>query len=486
MSVVVMGTSFKTATIESREQVSIPAAELDACLEQLGTTEGIDGVVILSTCNRTEVYVDAKTERIGADTLTAFFRDRAGDAYDAACFYLHRELDAVNHVLRVVCSLDSQLLGEAQILGQTKRAFEASTAAGYCDEVLTKLFKSALHLGKEVRSETAIGSDSVSLSTTAVRVAKEVFPDLAHRRIVIVGTGEMARLAATYLAEENVKDLVVTTRTPANGMAFAADFGATYVPFEQRYKAIATASVVFAMTSAPEPVLACSELSFARALAYGDDAGQHRLVIVDEAVPRDVEPGCGDLPGVILHNLETLGAIIDAGLAQRLTAVADVERRIATVSHEFFVWMQQRMVAPTIKEIYEKSDAIVESELNRAIKSLSNLHGKPLSDEESEILAAFGNAIAKKLLHGPTMRLRREASSASSYSYTGAARYLFGLDTFPAGSANHRHCCPDRFCEKMQPCPNGHPPLTPEELATLAKLPEFAFLGSITPKEEQR
>lgn len=474
MSLVVMGSSFKTATIEARENYAVPRAELGGFLDTLTGSEGVDEAVVLSTCNRVEAYVNAKTDRMGIDALTAAFADHAGGAFDQDDFFLHRGMDTVDHAFKVVCSLDSQLLGEAQILGQMKNAYEAAVEHGSIGEYLTKLFKDALHLGKQVRSETSIGGDTVSLSTTAFKVLRNTFGDLEQRCVLVIGTGEMARLAANYLKDGAVGTFLVTSRTFANALAFASEFGAQPVPLEERYAAIAKADAVFTMTSSPDPVIEPEPLAQAMA---DRPRGKDDLLIIDEAVPRDVAAGCEDVQGVKVYNLETLNGIIDEGMAERMAAVGDVERMIGTATQEFFSWMQQRLVAPTIKEIYEKADDAVSFEMARAVKSFANLLGRELSAEEQKVLEAYGNSISKKILHGPTMRLRRESGSADSYYYTGAARYLFGLDAFPVGTVGHRHCCSERHCEQGVACPQGHPPLTAAEIEILKNMPKNALTG---------
>lgn len=469
MSIVVMGVSHKTAPIEVREKVAITADERPAALSELLGFDDVREAVIVSTCNRVEAYVDATTDRAGIEALTEFFKrlvGRGGDdgakaAFDEHDFFSERGMDAVEHAFRVVCSLDSQLLGEAQILGQMREAFEAASAQGACGEVLTKLFKSALHLGKRARSETAIGQDSVSLSTTAFKVARKAFPDLADRRVLMLGSGEMARLAAIYLQEAGVHDLVVCSRTRAHADALAREFGGSSVEFADRYDAMAGCDVVFSMTGAPGQVVDAAPLEAARRAA---GAGTRRLVAIDEAVPRDIDPACGELPGVELFNLEALSAIVDQGMEQRLAAVGAVERLVEQACDEFFAWMQGRLVTPTIRDIHVKGDAIAEHEADRAAKELGKLLGRPATDEEVAVLQAMGSSIAKKILHGPTVRLRKEAGTPDSYYYTGAARYLFGLDSFPASPSAQQASAGDgggklrpfgHVCVGVENCPAG-------------------------------
>lgn len=449
MSLVIMGASYKTAPIELRERIAVAASELDGVLHALVEDESVRESVVLSTCNRVELVVDAKTDHLGAAACAAVLEQRAGELFDPQAFYLHRGPEAVRHLLRVVSSLDSQVLGEAQILGQAKRAFADAVEAGTCGEVLSELFKAAIRLGKRVRTETGIGSDSVSLSTTAFKAACSQVDDIASCGVVLLGAGEMARCTAAYLRDAHVRDLTVATRTFAHAQEFAAEFGMRALPFEQRYAALAQADVVFSMTGAQEAVVEASALAAAR-----EDAGTtgRTLVVVDESVPRDVEFSCRQLPGVVLFDQEMLADIVDEGLHARLRAVADVGRMVEQAEEEFLAWMQERLVVPTIKEIYEKGDIVVADELARARKELEKLRGGSLRADEVEVLAAYGNAVMKKLVHGPVMRLRKEAGNPDSYYYTGAARYLFGLDVFPPGT---RRPCKERGCSMGRPCPIG-------------------------------
>lgn len=444
-----MGTSFKTAPIDVRQQVAVPDDGLPTALGEMLAAEGVKEAVILSTCNRVEVYLDAKTDRLGSDALKGFFATRQGDAYDMEWYYLYRGMDVVQHAFRVVCSLDSQVLGEAQILGQMRAAFGMASAAGACGEVLGELFRRALGLGKRVRTETAIGADSVSLSSVAHQLACAAVDDLATCRVLIVGAGEMARLAGAYLKADGVGDLLVANRTQERARELAEEVGARVVPFEHLHEEAAMSDVVFTMTGAPFALLRRKPLEQARAAAGRDKAA---LVLVDEAVPRDIEPACAELPGVVLHDLESLSARVDGGLARRMGAVAQVERMAAEAEADYLAWMQERLVTPTIKAIRQKGELVVEGELERALAAMGKVHGCMVGEDERKILEAYGHAIMNKLLHGPTIRLRKEAGTADSYYYTGAARYLFGVETYPPGT---HHGCHVRSCEENGVCPMG-------------------------------
>lgn len=448
MSLVVVGASYKSAPIEARERIAFSAGEIPGALSEITALKGVSEAVILSTCNRTEIYVDAKTDRMGLESLEAFVKARLGvTELDRGSFYLERSMDAARHLFRVVCSLESMVLGEAQILGQTKRAFEAAVASGACGDVLSRLFKGAISLGKRVRTETAIGSDSVSLSTTAFRAASQRFPDLENRKIVVLGAGEMARLALSYLLDAGARDITVATRTTEHARDLAEEMGIDHCAFSERYAHLGSADVVFSMTSAPRCVVESDRLAQARAAAKreGDP-----LVVIDESVPRDVDPACSDVPGVLLYDLERLSSIVDEGLSRRMAAVGEVERMVQEAGEEFFSWMQERSVAPTIKEMHEKGDIAVQKELKRLCKALASARGESVSADEAAMFEAFGSAIANKILHGPIIRLRKEAKTGESFYYTSSARYLFGLDSMPPGTACGH--CKDPSCFRGEGC----------------------------------
>lgn len=450
MSLVIMGANYKSAPLEVLEKISFADAELESAIAELRQAEGVDGAVVLSTCNRVEAYVDARTDRYGTDALRGLFERRLRKPVELGAFYVKRGEDVVRHLFRVVCSLDSQVLGEAQILGQARRSFERSFENGCCTEVLAQLFRDALHLGKRVRFETGIGADSVSLSTIAFKVAQREFPDLENRQVMFLGTGEMAALALPYLLEAGVCDFMVASRSIEHAREFARECDGRVMRFEDRYEGIAKADIVFCMTASPHAVVEAEPLRRARE-RYG--ATGRRLLFVDEAVPRDVAVSCRDVDGVTVYSMDALNAIVDDGMETRMAAVGAVERLVSQAERDFLAWMQQRTVVPTVKAMYEKGQAVVAGEFQKAARTLARERGGQLSADELKTLEAYGTAVMKKILHGPATRLKRESETADSYYYTGSARYLFGLDTFPPGC--RPHSCEGRPCLEGKTCPNG-------------------------------
>ena len=548
MSLFLLGASYKSAPLPVREALAITPDDVAVCAEALLRERGIDEVVILSTCNRTELYVNAQTDRLAHQALVALCTARLVQAkhrfsespawlIENYC-YEKRGMEVVSHLFNVVCSLDSMVLGEAQILGQTKRAFEMAELHNTCSEVLSRLFKTALSVGKRARSETSIGSDCVSMSTSMMHIAREHCSALENASCVVLGAGEMAQLSLRYLLQVPVKTIYVASRhyahakqlveqlmaemrtsdagtadaemadagtdgagTPTAGMADVGTDGAgtrqsttptvlQAIDFADRYSYIARSQLVMSMTRASSFVVDAEQLEMARnaqrtaanAAAFDatnpashlvhptagtdanatSDAAHHsfapasHLVLIDAAIPRDIDPACASLPGVQLFDTQHVQHVVDAGLSARMEAVGAVEKLIEEAQSEFLAWMQERSVTPTIKEMYEKGSVVVDRELKRCIKSFENARGQKLSSDECQLLELYGEAIAKKLLHGPTARLRKEAHTSASFYYTVSARYLFGLDTNPPGSGcphcAHPTCLEGKGCSKRQNC----------------------------------
>lgn len=516
MSLFLLGASYKSAPLPVREALAITPDDVTLCAEALLRERGIDEVVILSTCNRTELYVNAQTDRLAHQALVALCTARLvqakrGFAESPAWLienycYEKRGMEVVSHLFSVVCSLDSMVLGEAQILGQTKRAFEMAELHKTCSEVLSRLFKTALSVGKRARSETAIGSDCVSMSTSMMHIAREHCSALQDASCVVLGAGEMAQLSLRYLLQAPVKTIYVASRhyahaqqvveqlkaemlisdagtpaagipdagtdgagTPTAGMADVGTDGAgtrqsttptvlQAIDFADRYSYIAQSQLVMSMTRASSFIIAAEELEMARNAHHTAEnpTSDASLVLIDAAIPREIDPACALLPGVQLFDTQHVQHVVDAGLSARMEAVGAVEKLIEQAQSEFLAWMQERSVTPTIKEMYEKGSVVVDRELKRCIKSFENARGQKLSSDERQLLELYGEAIAKKLLHGPTARLRKEAHTSASFYYTVSARYLFGLDTNPPGSGcphcAHPTCLEGKGCSRRQNC----------------------------------
>ena len=403
MTLVVVGVSHKTAGVELRGKLAVPADRLRADLSRLLANDEVSEAVVLSTCNRTEAYAVVLAAPKGVRALVV----KQGPG-------------AVEHLFRVVSSLDSLVLGEAQIIGQVRRAFAAAEDAGAVGETTRRLFRSALEVGKRVREETAIGERPVSVSTAAVQLAERALGELRGRRALVVGTGEMGLLALSYLEERGVSDIVVANRTFERAEEAAARVGGTPAMLDELGERLAQADLVVACAGGEDVLIARDAL--ARAVeARGADASP--IVVVDVGLPRTVDPACAD--------------VADAAMAEnarsRAAESVRAEALVARQTDAFLAWMQERDVIPTVKQMHGKARGVCASEAARAAKALAALHGVETSEEERAVLEALASAVAKKLLHGPAARLRKQAGDPDAYRYTEAARYLFGLDAYPQG-----------------------------------------------------
>ncbi|WP_080796962.1 glutamyl-tRNA reductase [Arabiibacter massiliensis] len=433
MTLIAIGASHKTASADLRGKLSVPADRLPGVLEALCACEAISEAVIVSTCNRTEVYAVALTAPDGVRAVVDELRalpgmDGAAASALGSALYVKQGPGAVEHLLRVVSSLDSLVLGEAQIIGQVRRAFAAAEEAGSAGELLSRLFRCALETGKLVRSETGIGARSVSVSTAAVELAKEMFGTLEGRRVLVIGAGEMGELALGYLHEQGARDVAVANRTVARAEALAARVGGEACGLDELEARLGEADIVIASAAADEPLVTEALLRRARR-----GCGERPLLVVDVALPRTVEPEVADLPGVAWHDLDGLGDVAQRNARLRAAESVKAEALVAERTDAFLAWLQEREVAPTVKQMHGKARTVCDAEVARAAKALAAQRGEAVSDAERAALEAMASAIAKKLLHGPTARLRKQASDPDGYRYTEAARYLFGLDAYPQG-----------------------------------------------------
>lgn len=423
MPIVCSGLSFKDASIEMQERLSVAIDDAREAMRSFVQSPCIMGAYVLSTCNRMEVYLDAADEQAALDVVRSF----VGERLDEPSLELRelRERSAIEHLVRVACSLESRIIGESQILGQVKKALEAAQAAGALTEDLSKLVKCAISAGKRVRAETAISEGSVSLSSVALQAAERRLGGLGGRSALLIGSGEMARIAAQYLAERPLSSVDVCSRTASHAQDLAEAHGMGTVMYEDRVRCAARSDLVFVAVRTDETVLLADDL-----VASRRESGRSHvpLVIVDEGMPRNVDPLCRYVDDVELIDLHTLNSELDDAFRHRREAAVEAWDIVDETVEGYCAWLQERYVTPTIKEISQAADASVLRESERARKALENELGRELNDREASILASYGSAVKKRMLHDPITRLRRQAHSPQSSDLTFAARYLFGLE----------------------------------------------------------
>jgi glutamyl-tRNA reductase len=420
-SLLVVGISHQRATVGLRERVAIGKAALPENLLALHGDPRVQECVIVSTCNRTEVYavVNGPVPEPGDDALVQFLTQRAGIAADELAPYLYRLSDVLvaQHLFRVASGLDSLVVGEVEILGQVKDALRAAEAAHTGGKWLYTLFRRALEAGKRARSETAISTGATSMSWAAVELARERVPNLSKAQVLVLGAGATAEGIARALAAHGVEGTMVANRTVERAERLAQLVGGVAVPFAQLLSFLAIADVVICSTDAPHPILSLDSVRSTLAARRG-----RRLYLIDVAVPRDVEPEVGLLPGVELMDIDALAARASKGLRRREAEVAKVDQIILDEIDRFAAWQSSQRVTSTIASLQQRAEALRREELRRVSARLANV-----SPEAQQAIEAATRAIINKMLHHPITVLRETALQGTDARYVQALEELFDL-----------------------------------------------------------
>jgi glutamyl-tRNA reductase len=416
-----LSVSYKNASVEDRERVALPAAAQDALLTRVATGQvaGVAELAILSTCNRTELYAVCADEIAGATLLQAW-----GDCSGVGVKMLQpltvtlEGAAGLRHLFDVSAGLDSQVIGEPQILGQVADAYERARIQHATSALLSAIMQHAIKAGKRVRSETALGAGALSISTVAASHSRQIFGDLANATVLVVGTGEMARGAVSSLVRQSVDKLLVTNHNLEHAQTMAAEFGGEVVPYTQLGQALRRADLVITAVAAPHPVLHVADVAAVQPIR-----GLRPLIIFDIALPRNVEPEVGNIAGVRLYNLDDLQATSDAHYAIRQAALPEASLIVTEELAAFQRWQASRAAVPMIQNLRSKADAIRAQELEQL------LHRLPDLDERSQqLIAEFSQRLVNKLLHQPTLRIKQKTASDDADLYTSVIQDLFALD----------------------------------------------------------
>ena len=414
MRIVMTGVSRRAAPLEVREELSVTSATLPAALDALRESAGRG--VILGTCDRMEVYTLAPSKERGAAAVERFIE--AQFLTDASVHRPHlrtlEQDDAVEHLFRVASGLESQIIGESEVLGQVRDAFGAARRHGVAGGALAHLFHSALRTGKRARTETAIGRNALSVGRACASLARRELGSLEGARALIVGVGEASRLAGVALRDASAESVVVANRSPANAADLARELDAETAPLDGLAALLADADVAVTATAALDFVIGRDVVADA-----ASRRGGRPLVMMDLAVPRDVDPSAGELEGVRLFTLDDLDALTEANRRERLAEARRVEEIVAEETARFCEWRRARTVAPTIAAMRGDAERMRAGEVSR---TLGRMRG--LSEDDAERIEKMTKALVKKMLHRPTSRLRER----NDESLTQSARELFGLD----------------------------------------------------------
>ncbi len=419
MPLLAIGLNHKTAPVHIRERMAFSAEDLPDVLQRFTTGSNISEAAILSTCNRTELVCygnELDALRI-IDWLSTFHKLPSDEVNPY--LYVHPDQEAVRHLLRVACGLDSLVLGEPQILGQIKDAYSHARQAGTIHKMLGRLFQHTFSVAKQVRTDTAIGESSVSVAFATVSLAKQIFSSLEGHTALLIGAGETIELTARHLQENGIKRMIIANRTLARAENLVREFNGMAITLSEIPDYLKDADIVISSTASPLPILGKGAVESAIRVR------KHRpIFMVDIAVPRDIEPEVGDLEDIYLYTVDDLHDIIQEGLNSRKQAAEQAEEIIDSQVHHFMGWLRSLGSVSTIREVREQARDTANRELEKALHQLSL--GKP----GEEVLQQFANSLTNKLMHPPSAQLK-QAGFEGREDLIQAARELFGLDNLP-------------------------------------------------------
>ena len=416
MHLVAFGINHKTAPLAIREQATFAPQRLAEALRDLTARGAAGEAIILSTCNRTELYCGlADADSRGA---IEWFRDY--HRLDALALephlYLHPDRDAVKHAFRVASGLDSMVLGEPQILGQMKAAFATAHKHGATGKILNRLFQQTFSVAKQVRTDTAIGASAVSVAFAAVSLAKRIFNTLSEQKVLLIGAGEMIELVARHLKEQGVRGMIVANRTVERARLIADPHGAEAISLMELPERLSEADIIISSTASQLPILGKGAVE--RALKIR----KHRpIFMVDIAVPRDIEAEVGEMDDVYLYTIDDLKDIVQENMESRLAAATEAEKIIDLQVVDFMRWIKALDSVPTIRALRETTTAFSDAELKRARQRLAN------GDDPQHVLEQLARALTNKFTHAPSAVLR-QADHDGDAALLEAARKLFNLN----------------------------------------------------------
>ena len=420
MHIVVVGLSHKTAPVEIREKLAVSESRMGEALTRLCSYQGVREGIVLSTCNRVEVYAVVDEIEAGYERIQEFLADAhlsLSSEQLTPHLYWHQGDRAINHLFRVASSLDSMIIGESQILGQIKDAFEAALTHKSTGIILNKVVKKAISVAKRVRTETKIAEMAVSVSYAAVELAKKIFSDLSEKTVLLVGAGEMAKLAARHFIASGVRHVRVTTRNPQHGLELAERFGGTAVPFEQFREDMTSADIVLVSTGAAHSLV--SEDDVQRSVRQRQN---RPMFLIDISVPRNIDPAVRHVDNAFLFDIDDLKARVEQNRGGRLEEAEKAERIVVDEVKVVRQWLQSLEVTPTIMALRTKADDIKRVEMEKTLGRLANL-----SASERELVEAMASSIVNKLIHNTMVTLKAEVNSSDGAAFVEAARRFFSL-----------------------------------------------------------
>lgn len=438
MHIIVVGLSHNSAPVEVREMLAVPESRLDEALTRLRRYPGIRESFLLSTCNRVEVYAVVDQVEEGYARVQEFFADThlsLSSEQLTPHLYWYTADRAIRHLFRVASSLDSMIVGEPQILGQLKDAFEVALNHKASGVVLNKLVRKAISVAKRVRTETKIAEAAVSVSYAAVELAKKIFSNLSEKTVLLVGAGEMAKLAAKHLVDQGVRKVLITTRDAASAHELARRFNAVSIPFERFRHDLAEADIVLVSTAASHYLIGVEDVQLAVRRRMN-----RPIFLIDISVPRNIDPAVKDIDNAFLFNIDDLRSRVERNLQERRQEAEKAERMVEEEVERTLHWLKSLEVIPTIVALRTRAEEIKQAEVGKALAKLQHL-----SPQERSIVEGLASGIVNKLLHGPLVTLKAESTTGGGAMFIEAARRFFGLDEpMTAGSREAGSSAPSR------------------------------------------
>jgi len=398
MNILVIGLNHKTAPIEVREKVAFAGPKLEEAIHILKDARIVKESIILSTCNRVEIYAGVSDIDSGVENVKGFlseFHKVQRDLLDRS-LYIHKGTDAIRHMYRVASSLDSMVVGEPQILGQLKDAFDAALKNRTTGVILNKLMRKSVSVAKRIRTETKIAESAVSISFAAVELAKKIFDDLSTKSCMLLGAGEMAELAARHLINSGVKGIFISNRTIARAEELALEFHGTVVPFEGFVRELVHSDIVICSTGAPNYILVKEQVQKTM-----KERKQKPVFLIDISVPRNIDPLINDIDNVYLYDVDSLQGIVETNIQERGKEAEKAEQIVDEEIGSFLKWQESLSATPTIVALRNKAEEIRKSELEKVLKKLG-----PLEEEKIKAIDYLTTSIVNKLIHPPTVALK--------------------------------------------------------------------------------
>jgi glutamyl-tRNA reductase len=422
MEILIVGLSHKTAPLDVREKVSFAENILPEAVKELVSCPNVSEGLIVSTCNRVEVYtaVPKRNMEAAREEIATFLSERhevPREKLDPHLYILSGE-ECVQHIFRVASSLDSMVVGEPQILGQVKEAFGCAANAQATGNILNRLLHKAFSVAKRVRSETRIATSAVSISFAAVELAKKIFGELEGKTVMLVGAGEMAELAARHLLGNGVEHILVANRTFENAVKLAEEFGGTAVPFDELQQQMELADIVISSTGAPNIII---DKKMVKSIIKS--RRNRPMFFIDIAVPRDIDPAVNQVENAYAYDIDDLEGVVETNIKTRSKEAAKAEEIVNGEVQQFNEWMRSRESFPTIVALREWAENVRRGELEKTLKRIEGL-----SEADTKKIEAMTEAILNKILHRPVTRMKRAAHQGDEGEIVNVVREMFDLE----------------------------------------------------------